>query len=156
MLKETYFSLKDITQNQQKYELKFPLMKPEHRERFWTLRHKWDVPFKFLPSKLREHGVQGGGQNERARGQWGRPENKSLRIKMSTAHMNSKRRDRWAQRLPLVLHTYIMASSLVLLWDCWVCKWVGLWLLCFLLGSFSSIDLSCLTLKWFFFCFTLL
>lgn len=31
----------------------------------------------------------------------------------------------------------------MLSWDSWMCKWVGLWVLCLLLGSFPSIGLSC-------------
>lgn len=45
---------------------------------------------------------------------------------------------------------YIMAFRLVLLWDSCVCKWLSLWFLNPLLGSFPSVVLSCPTLKWYF------
>lgn len=42
-----------------------------------------------------------------------------------------------------ILWIQVMASNLGFLWDSWVCKWVVLWFLCYLLGSFPPVVLSC-------------
>lgn len=49
-------------------------------------------------------------------------------------------------------YTYSIASSLLFLWNFWVCDWMDLWFLCFL-HSFLYVGLSCPNLIW---CFCVL
>lgn len=104
------------------------------------------------PSELQESHRRGDRECPRARRD-GAHQEEGLSINMSKAHTNSWRLKSHAQvctGLRQALCMYTVTSSLVLLWDSWVCKCVDLWLLRLLLGSFSFICLSCSTSRWLF------
>lgn len=78
----------------------------------------------------------------------GHEEKKALRINRNKALMNSQRRKqhRHGVQGSAFSAVYLIRSSLMSLWDCWVCDWVDLWFLCSLLDFFPTIGLSCPTL----------
>ena len=119
---------------------------------------KWDVSTKSLPSELREP------WEEEAEG-LGRPEIKDTRTTrfFKTTEQSSYELRDWTSNhrvykgLCLVLCIYTTASSLVLLWDYWVCELVDLWFLYLLLGIFLifHVSLSSPNSIWWFFSFIL-
>lgn len=102
-----------------------------------TLSPEWDVSTKSLPSWLREPHRGGGSKSLRAR--WEQGARRTRPSKSTWAHRDWDNMHSTCTGLHHVFCVYHMTSSLVLLWDSWVCKWVGLSFLCLLLGNFPSV-----------------
>lgn len=112
-----------------------------------------DVFIKYLPSELRESYRRGGGIRVGARGDGGDQKHKALWI--NRANLTWTYKDwsgkHWAYTgLRHVLGVYVIAFSLVLLWNSWVYDWVGVSFVCLLLGFFPFVGLPCPTLMWWF------
>jgi hypothetical protein len=78
--------------------------------------------YQFSSLRAQETSWNSGRKSVRTGGDGGQQENETL-INMIKAHMNSQR---LRERANKVFCTYIIASSLVFLWDSQVCQRVGL------------------------------
>lgn len=79
--------------------------------------------------ELREPYGGGSKKNLRVRGDRGKQENTAFWInwlKIIWVHRDWSNMHRPCPGLYQVLYVYIIATTLVFLWDCWVCEWVDL------------------------------
>ena len=111
-------------------------------EKIRTHSSKWSVSIKSLPSELREAWRRGSRKSVRAWG-YGRHQGNKLNMgKLIWTHKDRGNTHRACMGLHQLLGTCIIVSSLVFLWNSWVCEQVGVWFLCLFLGSFPSVGLS--------------
>lgn len=97
------------------------------------LSPKWNVSIKSLPSERRQPCGRGSWKEHRSHRELGvNQENQVFQITISKYPVSSQRLKQPAQGLHHQTTPgfcfYIMGSSLVFLWDSWVCEWVNEWM----------------------------
>ena len=120
-----------------------------------TFSSKWDFSIKGFLQGSGNSMQEGKRKSVKAR-EGGRHQDTRLSIstwsKLIWTHRDWGSKHRACTGLHQVLCVYIMTSSLVFLWDSWMCEWVCLWFLCLVLGSFTSVGSFCAILMYWF-CF---